>query len=95
MRLPCPAPRETVIRVRATRRLQAGLVVLLVIGLIVNGAVLVLFARSLSGIRGDFCSWTRDHYAASLQQPQTASRVSDEEADMALLRQLGCPGGGK
>lgn len=72
------------------RRFQVALAVLVISGLIVSGTVLVLFSRSLSGIRGDFCAWTQAHYAATLELPQVQARKLAEGSDAALLRQLGC-----
>jgi hypothetical protein len=63
---------------------------LMVICIVVNGAALVLFSRSLSGIRGDFCAYTREHYTATRELPQVAARVQAEQSDAVLLRQLGC-----
>ena len=72
------------------RRIQWIAAVLLVTGIIVVAAALVLFSRSLSGIRGDFCAWTQAHYAATLELPQVQARKLAEGSDAALLRQLGC-----
>lgn len=75
-------------RVRAAR---VAVTVLLVICLAVMASALVLFSRSLSGIRGDFCAFTLQHYAAVRELPQVAARIQVEQSDVALLRQLGCP----
>ena len=64
--------------------------VLLVIAIAVNGAAFVLYSRSLSGIRGDFCEWAQVHYAATLELPQVPARMEAENSDKTLLRQLGC-----
>lgn len=72
------------------RRIQWIAAVLLVTGIIVVAAALILFSRSLSGIRGDFCAWTQAHYAATLELPQVQARKLAEGSDAALLRQLGC-----
>lgn len=81
-----PVPRGSVL----TRTVLRSLAVLAVLGLVVTSAALILFARSLAGIRGDFCAWTRNHYQASLTLPQVPGRVRAEQSDIALLRQLGC-----
>jgi hypothetical protein len=72
------------------RRVRAALAALLVIGVIVNAAALILFARSLDGIRGDFCMWTQIHHQAALELPQIPARQQAEASDAELLRQLGC-----
>ena len=72
------------------RRIQWIAAVLLVTGIVVVAAALILFSRSLSGIRGDFCAWTQAHYAATLELPQVQARKLAEGSDAALLRQLGC-----
>jgi hypothetical protein len=72
------------------RRVRVALGVLLVIAIAVNGAAFVLYSRSLSGIRGDFCAYTQDHYTATLELPQVHARQLAEESDVKLLRQLGC-----
>jgi hypothetical protein len=73
------------------RRLQLAAAVLAVIVLAVTGAALVLYARSLAGIRGDFCSWATVHYqvAQSIPHATTAQREA-AASDEQLRRQLGC-----
>ena len=51
------------------RRIRLAIAVLLVIGITVTASSLVLFSRSLSGIRGDFCSWAAVHYEAARSIP--------------------------
>jgi hypothetical protein len=75
---------------RTRLSLARAAVVLVVIFIVVTGAALVLFSRSLSGIRGDFCAFTAQHYSATLQLQQVPARVQAEQSDLQLLRQLGC-----
>jgi hypothetical protein len=76
---------------RLRRRLQLALAVLLIIGLVVDGAVLILFARSQDAIRGDFCTYIEGMYHATLRLPQVPARLDAERNDLNLMRQLGCP----
>ena len=77
--------------VHARRRLLAAFAVLLLIGFVVTGSTLVLFSRSLAGIRGDFCAYGTGVYRATLKLPQVPARIAAERNDLRLMRELGCP----
>jgi hypothetical protein len=76
---------------RSQRKVQAAVAVLLLIVFAVTAGALVLFSRSLDGIRGDFCAYVQAHYRATLELPQNAAREQAEQSDLELLAQLGCP----
>lgn len=73
-----------------TRRIWWSLAVLLLIGIALNGAVLVTASNEVNRIRADFCAWTDMHYRGDLAQQQTAARVRAERSDRELLGRLGC-----
>jgi hypothetical protein len=73
------------------RRLAVATVVMLLIGFTVTAGSLVLFARSLNGIRSTFCTYEQGIYTATLTLPQVSGRLAVERSDRELMRQLGCP----
>jgi len=83
------------LRQRLGRLLHGGVrsavAVLLVILFAVVALALVASARSVDGIRSDFCTWAIVHYetAESHARPDAALRT-DTASDLKLLRQLGC-----
>jgi hypothetical protein len=75
------------------RQVRISLAVLLFLLVAVNSAALVLYSRSLSGIRGDFCSWATVHYQAAQSIPHATTAQREAAAsDEQLRRQLGCRG---
>jgi hypothetical protein len=70
--------------------MRRSFITLVIIGIVLNAAVLLAASSEVNHVRSDFCAWTAQHYQADLTQLQTAARRADEKSDRQLERKLGC-----
>lgn len=71
---------------RANKRLRRAFVVLVVIGIVLNAALLFAFIQ----VRADFCGLADQVVAGAHQLPQVPGRVDAEQAYGQLETKLGC-----
>ena len=74
----------------AARRMRWSFAILTAIGILLIAAVFIDASNEIDRIRGDFCTWTGQHYTVDLHQQQTPARQADERSDRQLEHKLGC-----
>lgn len=79
------------IKVYLERPLLVTFTMLLIIGILMNAAVLFAASNEVNRVRQDFCAWTTTQIQLRRTFPDRVEEAKLIESDRRLLKQLHCP----